>query len=165
MDAKEFKHQLIAGLMEWFPDRTIDSLVCEPKDAKEYCRLVRENVGSHGLNDYEILKTLMNIRRDSNCPKGLNSRRTRILISKILSKIGGDFPAERFKEILVDTVPGVCRNRTVDDLCCYADQAHDYCNRVRHAVGCPNLTDTEVLRSLMNYRKAPVKRARSRSKS
>lgn len=159
MDAKEFKHHLIAGLMDWFPGRTIDSLVCAPKDAKDYCRLVREHLAVEGLNDYEILKTLMNIRRAKQCPTGLKPRRTRTLINKVLERVGCGLAQEQFEDILTDLVPGVCRDRTVDDLCCYADQALDYCERVRRATDCAGLTDNEILRSLMNIRKSPRKRS------
>lgn len=160
MPAKDFKGYLISWLIEWYPARTIDSLVCEPKDAMDYCRRVRDAVENDKLIDYVILKALMNQRRDKLCPKNLSPRRIRVATEKLLADAGCDLTPERFEAVLVDAVPGVCKNKTVDDLCCYADQAADYCERVRRLLGCPTLTDSAILRSLMNQRKTLKERGK-----
>lgn len=160
MQANDFKEYLISWLIEWCPSRTIDSLVCEPRDAMEYCRRVRDALENDKLIDYVILKALMNQRRASQCPRNLSPRRIRVATNKLLAEAGCELTPQRFEAVLVDAVPGVCKDKTVDDLCCYADQAAEYCERVRRLVNCPTLKDSAILRSLMNHRKTLKERGK-----
>jgi transcriptional regulator with XRE-family HTH domain len=45
------------------PSWTIDDLVCHPKEAMEFCDLIRSETNCPELTDDLVLRTLMNIRR------------------------------------------------------------------------------------------------------
>jgi transcriptional regulator with XRE-family HTH domain len=46
------------------PSWTIDDLVCNPDDAKNFCEMIRREANSPKMSDFLILRTLMNIRRN-----------------------------------------------------------------------------------------------------
>ena len=151
---EKFRVRLIEGLIEWFPDRTIDGLVCSPLEAIEYCLKIREGVGSDSLHDAIILKSLMNIRKRKDCPRGLKSSGTRRLLQSELEAVGCKMPANTFKQAVVDCLADMYKSQTIDELLCHPREAHALCNYVRLRLDCQNLSDQLILSTLMNVRKA-----------
>lgn len=63
IDPTQFRELLEERKDLMFPTWTIDDLVCNPDEAKNFCNAIRSEVGGPNLTDYLILRTLMNIRR------------------------------------------------------------------------------------------------------
>ncbi len=155
---EKFRDRLIDGLMDWFPDRTIDSLVCAPMDALDYCDKIREGVGSESLFDAVILKSLMNIRKRKDCPTGLKSIGRRRVVKRELEIAGCKMEAKAFKELVGDCLADMYKSRTIDELVCHPREASALCNYVRNRSECGDLTDEFILSTLMNVRKAANRR-------
>jgi hypothetical protein len=151
---EKFKERLIDGIVVQFPGQTIDGLLCSPLDALAYCDRIREGVGSECLADFVILKALMNIRKSKNCPVGLKQRRTRTVLRTELASIQCPLTAVQFREMVVDTLAGMYRDRTIDELVCQPREARMLCNAVRQQSRCDSIKDQLVLSTLMNVRKA-----------
>ena len=62
--------------------------------------------------------------------------------------------AVQFREMVVDTLAGMYRDRTIDELVCQPREARMLCNAVRQQSRCDSIKDQLVLSTLMNVRKA-----------
>jgi hypothetical protein len=151
---EKFRERLVDGLVEQYPEQTIDGLLCTPLDALAYCERIREGVGSECLADFVILKALMNVRKSKNCPVGLKRNRTRTLLKAELLSAGCESDAAQFRELVVDCLSAMYRDRTVDELVCQPREARMFCNYVRQQARCSALRDQLILSTLMNVRKA-----------
>lgn len=151
---EKFRARLIDGLMESYPGRTIDGLLCVPSDALEYCATIREGVGTESLHDAVILKTLMNIRKQKDCPTGLQSKGGRRMLKRELVNVGCELAARDFRELVGDCLADMYKSRTIDEMLCHPREARALCNYVRSRSGCASLTDELVLSTLVNVRKA-----------
>ena len=151
---EKFRERLIENLMDQFPEVTIDDLVCAPTDALEFCNTIREGYGSEYLSDTVILKSLMNIRKRKDCPKGLKSRGRRRVLKKELLNAGCYADPDTFKELVVDLMNQSFGEQTVDELVCQPREARMLCNAVREKAECNELPDDLILGTLMNVRKA-----------
>ncbi len=63
LSAPAFRHRLEELKAATSPSWTVDDLVCHPNDAIAYCDHVRADMGCSNLEDFLILKTLMNNRK------------------------------------------------------------------------------------------------------
>lgn len=151
---EKFRERLVDGLIEQYPGQTIDGLLCTPLDALAYCDRIREGVGSECLADFVILKALMNIRKSKNCPIGLKRNRTRTVLKTELTSAGCQMESALFRDLVVDCLSGMYRDRTVDELVCQPREARMYCNYIRQKTRCNGLQDQLILSTLMNVRKA-----------
>lgn len=151
---EKFRERLVDGLVEQYPDQTIDGLLCTPLDSLAYCDRIREGVGSRCLADFLILKALMNIRKSKSCPVGLKRNRNRTVLKSELLSVGYKIEAARFRELVVDCLFGMYRDRTIDELVCQPREARMFCNFVRQQTRCNDLRDQLILSTLMNVRKA-----------
>lgn len=151
---EKFRERLIDNLVSDFPEKTIDELICTPTDALDYCNRIRQGVGSECLSDVVILKALVNIRKQKNCPTGLKSRGRRRIVKKELLNAGCDLDPLLFKDLVVDALAGMFRDLTIDELVCQPREARSLCNYVRTKAECPQLSDDFILSTLMNVRKA-----------
>lgn len=152
---EKFKERLIDGLMQSFPGRTIDGLVCEPMEALKFCDLIRQGVGSESMADVVILKSLMNIRRRKDCPVGLKPARTQRFLKNELADCGCEIPPKAFRELLVNCLADMYKSRTIDELLCHPREAGALCNYIRRKADCAQLPDRLILSTLMNGRKSP----------
>jgi hypothetical protein len=71
-----------------------------------------------------------------------------------LSSIGCEIEAAQFRELVVDCLSAMYRDRTVDELVCQPREARMFCNYVRQQARCSALRDQLILSTLMNVRKA-----------
>jgi hypothetical protein len=58
-----FKKRLVDIMSERFTGRTIDDLVCRPREAARFCDLIRDCTHCRALPNQLILRTLMNVRK------------------------------------------------------------------------------------------------------
>ena len=151
---EKFEMRLIDCLMDSFPNKTIDDMVCEPRNSILFCHTIRNQVASEALHDAIILKTLMNIRKRKNCPTGLKTIRKRKTLKKKLQEIGCDIPAMEFRELVVDCFGSMYKSITIDEIVCHPREALALCNFVRMKSGNEDLPDKLILQTLMNIRKA-----------
>ncbi len=149
-----FRERLINRLMEWFPGRTIDGLICRPAEALRYCDQMRSDVGSSSLCDIVILKALVNIRKQTKAPTGLLAKTTRRNVKNELMSAGCDLEPDAFKELATDCLSGMYKDTTIDETLCHPREALALCNYVRQQAGCTGLADEFILSTIMNYRKA-----------
>lgn len=63
VSAAEFRDRIDELRAVMFPNWTADDLVCHPRDATTYCERVRTQIGCGRLDDFLILKTLLNVRK------------------------------------------------------------------------------------------------------
>ena len=148
-----FRDRLIAKLLDAFPGRSIDSVVCRPHDAIKYCQMIRKDTTSNPP-DVVILKTLMNIRRKSSCPTGLKSPKARKHLKSKLNEIGCDIDDGEFRELVNDCLAEMYHNQTIDELLCHPLEAAALCVYVRNHGRSDVLTDEIILGTLLNNRKA-----------
>ncbi len=151
---EKFKERLIDTIQEDFPGLTIDDLVCEPDRALAYCERIRDEAEAPNLHDPVILKTLMNIRRNKLCPRELKIKRHRINLDRALREHDCDLSPKEFREDLVDAFASMYKSRTIDELLCHPREARAFCNYSRSRLGCVELPNSLILRTLMNVRKA-----------
>lgn len=64
-------------LSQWNRNWSIDELLCHPKDAVEFCRLVRSKLSRPTLTDYEICKSMINGRKRSRTVPDVRHKRPR----------------------------------------------------------------------------------------
>lgn len=147
-----FRDRLIAKLLKAFPGRSIDSVVCCPPDAINYCELIRKDVASNPP-DVVILKALMNIRRKKSCPTGLKSPQTKKHLKSKLSEIGCTIEDGRFRELVNDCLADMYHSQTIDEILCHPPEAAALCNYVRARGKSDVLTDELILTTLLNNRK------------
>jgi hypothetical protein len=151
---EKFRERLTDGLAASFPGRSIDSLVCTPLDALTYCEKIRDGVGSQTLCDVVILKSLMNIRKQKDCPTGLKSAGPRRNLKRDLQDAVCRLEAKAFKELVGDCLADMYKSRTIDEMICHPREARALCNYIRSRAQCTSLTDDLILSTLMNVRKA-----------
>lgn len=151
---EKFKERLIEGVIGFFPGQTIDGLVCNPLQSLEYCNKIRAGVGTESLADVVILKALMNIRKRKDCPTGLKPLRTRRILKNELAACGCLVTPEAFKQLVVDGLADMYKNRTIDELVCHPREARMLCNYIRGRAECESMPDPLILSTLMNVRKA-----------
>lgn len=151
---EKFKERLIDGLTNWFPGRSIDSIVCNPEDALAYCHQIFEGIGAEYLHEAVILKTLMNIRKSKHCPTDLRSKGPRRHLTTRLRDAGCDIPADDFRDLVCDCLADMYKSRTIDEIVCHPKQAHVLCNFARMKAKCDDLSDELILNTIMNVRKA-----------
>jgi hypothetical protein len=149
-----FRDRLIRILTSQYPGRTIDALVCSPREALTYCNDVREEVGSECLFDGVILKALMNIRKRKDCPTGLRKPRSRRNLQRELQEAGCRMDASAFKELTIDCLADMYKSLTIDEIVCHPREAMALCNYARMRARCEHLPDDLILSTLMNIRKA-----------
>lgn len=152
--ADEFKRRLIETMTRQYEGRSIDGLVLEPDDSREYCNEIRRQLVSNDIHDAVILKALMNIRRQKNAPTGLSAAGPRKNYAKGLREAGCDMEAKEFKEFVFDSVPAMYKEQNVDGLLCHPIEAKSFCRFVRARLGCDKLTDNFILSAMMAERKA-----------
>jgi transcriptional regulator with XRE-family HTH domain len=63
LDVTGFRERIDELRVLMFPNWTADDLVCHPRDACNYCDKVRSAIGCDKLEDFVILKALLNIRK------------------------------------------------------------------------------------------------------
>lgn len=148
-----FRTRLIDTLLQAFPGRSIDSVVCRPSDAIEYCEIIREDITSNPP-DVVILKTLMNIRRKKSCPTGLRSPGTRKTLKAKLNEVGCIIDENAFRDLVNDCLGDMYHSQTIDEVLCHPVEAAALCAYVRKRSGSPVLTDELILVTLVNNRKA-----------
>ena len=149
-----FRMRLIKRLIEWFPNRTIDGLICRPAEALSYCEQMRSDVGSYSLCDAVILKALVNIRKQKKCPTGLLATTARRNVKLELAGASCNLTPEVFKELANDCLSGMYKDATIDETLCHPREALALCNYVRQTADCRSLADEFILSTIMNYRKA-----------
>lgn len=147
-----FRDRLIDKLCKSFPGRSIDSVVCCPRDALRYCEMIRKDVTSNPP-DVVILKTLMNIRRAKSCPTGLKSLRTKKPLKSKLSEIGCEIGDVAFRDLVSDCLADMYHSRTIDEILCHPPEAAALCNYVRTRGKSEMLADELILTTLLNNRK------------
>lgn len=147
-----FRDRLIDKLLKAFPGRSIDSVVCCPSDAIDYCEMIREDVTSNPP-DVVILKALMNIRRKKSCPTGLKSPQTKKHLKAKLREIGCTIEEGTFREFVGDCLADMYHNQTIDEILCHPHEAAALCNYVRARGKSDVLTDELILTTLLNNRK------------
>ncbi len=59
----EFKQIVVDCLADMYKSRTIDELVCQPREARMLCNYARRRTNCSALPDQLILATLMNVRK------------------------------------------------------------------------------------------------------
>jgi hypothetical protein len=150
----EFRQRLIRGLIEWFPETTIDDLLCRPKDSRTFCDLVRQAVCSEWLPDAVILKALMNARKVKGCPRKLKLLKSCRNLIQDLRSAGCPMKPAEFKESVVDCLADMYKNRTIDELLCHPREAKGLCQYARRKARSERLPDDLILSTLMNVRKA-----------
>lgn len=148
-----FRELLIATLLNEFPERSIDSLVCRPPDALTYCNKIRKAISSNPP-DVVILKTLMNIRRAKSSPTGLKSPRTKKHLKIKLDEVGCTIDVKLFRDLLTDCLADMYHCRTIDEILCHPPEAAALCNYVRIRSKSEVLTDELILTTLLNNRKS-----------
>jgi hypothetical protein len=62
MDAKMFRELVVERHRVMHPNWTEDDLVCHPDEAKNYCAVIRSEVGAP-VPDHVILRSLLNARK------------------------------------------------------------------------------------------------------
>lgn len=149
----DFRRRLIERLLNDFPGRSIDSVVCRPRDAIRYCEMIRDDYESHPP-DVVILKTLMNIRRSKSCPTGLKSPQSRKRLKTKLSEIGCPIGEDEFRVLVSDCLADMYKSQTIDEVLCHPHEAAALCNYVRARGKSDVLTDELILTTIMNNRKA-----------
>lgn len=149
-----FKKVLITTLFSEFPGRSIDSVLCRPSDALDYCKMVRKAIASDPP-DIVILKTLVNIRRGKSCPTGLKSNSERKFLRTRLREIGCTIEEHAFRELVNDCLASMYHNQTIDEVLCHPCEARALCQYVRNRRGCDVLTEELILGTLLNNRKSP----------
>jgi len=147
-----FRERLIGKLLKEFSGRSIDSVVCCPPDAINYCEMIREEVASNPP-DVVILKALMNIRRKKSCPTGLKSPQTKKRLKAKLSEIGCAIDDDKFRELVGDCLADMYHSQTIDEILCHPPEAAALCNYVRARGKSDILTDEIILTTLLNNRK------------
>ena len=148
-----FRGRLINKLLNAFPRRSIDSVVCNPADAIRYCQLIRKDIASNPP-DVVILKTLMNIRRVRSCPTGLKSLGGRKFLKTKLKEVGCTIEPDDFRELVNECLAGMYKSQTIDEVLCHPPEAAALCAYVRSRAASNVLTDEIILGTLMNNRKA-----------
>ncbi|MCO8124510.1 hypothetical protein NHH03_22415 [Stieleria sp. TO1_6] len=151
---EQFKKRLLGLFAEHMPGKTLDDLVCEPSQAREYCEIVRKDTDLEWMPDVVPLKTLLNIRKKKDCPKGLKRERTNRRLDKRLKDAGCKMKPDAFRDLLVNAHVDMYKNQTVDNLVCHPREARQLCQFVRNKAKCPDLSDEMILSTLMNVRKA-----------
>jgi hypothetical protein len=154
---EEFRGRLIDRLIEWFPETTIDELVCNPANAREYCRRLTNDIGNGSPQGHVMLKALMNIRRNGSCPVGLKPRAGRKNLQRELNSCGCEMDANAFKDFACDCLADMYKSRTIDDVLCYPDQSSELCKYARSKCGLDSLPDELILSTPMNVRKSSGK--------
>lgn len=148
-----FRARLIDKLLNAFPGRSIDSVVCRPPDAIQYCNMIREDLTSNPP-DVVILKTLMNIRRKKSCPTGLKSLKAKKQLKSKLNEVGCNISDGDFRELVNDCLADMYHNQTIDEVLCHPPEAAALCVYVRNRGECDVLTEEIILGTLLNNRKA-----------
>ena len=151
---EKFRERLIDNLIHMFSGTTIDDLVCTPTDALAFCNSIREGVASEYLSDIVILKALINIRKQKNCPTDLKSRGKRRNVKRTLLTAGCGLDPTSFKDLVADCCAGMWRDLTIDELVCQPREAKALCNYVRLKADNDTLSDNFILSTLMNVRKS-----------
>lgn len=152
---EKFRERLIDELMERFKGETIDSLVCQPPQAERFCERIREEYGCAKLSDYVVLKTLMNIRRRKDCPRGLCPSPSRRRLDTKLAAEGVNVKGDEFNDVVANCFAELFRNMTVDDVLCDPKCSIQLCKAVRSKLACDYLSDSLILSTLLNSRKSP----------
>lgn len=150
----EFRDRLIAGLVEWYPGRSIDGLVCIPKDSDAYCHRIRDQMDCQDLPLVVILKTLMNRRRSKKCPTGLARKGSKIHLASALREFDCLASPSGFRALVSDCLADMYKSRTIDEILCYPKQSKELCDYVRSSIACEKLPDELILTTLMNNRKS-----------
>lgn len=65
IEADQFKLLACDCLADMYKSRTIDEVVCYPREANGLCNYVRNQAGCQGLADELILSTIMNVRKSA----------------------------------------------------------------------------------------------------
>lgn len=151
---ERFRTLLLETLEEVFPGSTIDSILCQPSNALDYCKVVRKAIAAPRLLDAVILKALVNLRKVKRCPKGLGGRITRRNLRKELQMCGCDLEPHEFRTLVADCFADMYKSRTVDELLSYPPEAEGLCLYVRGQAGCRQLPFDLILATLMNNRKS-----------
>lgn len=151
---EKFRGRLIDMLQELFPGYTIDDLVCTPEDATRYCSSIREELDSAFMPDFEILKSLMNVRKRKDCPTGLKSDGTRRYLEKDLVASGCRKTVAEFKSHVVHVLGKKFGLATVDDILCDPKDAVEFAAAVQAKAGFEMIPTEVCLRAIINMRKS-----------
>ncbi|WP_437193573.1 hypothetical protein [Planctomicrobium sp. SH527] len=152
----QFNNLLIETLIDSFPGRNIDRLICVPKDAVGYAKVIQKTQGAQLIPEYVILKALMNIRRRKEFPKGLAPERRRLLQTR-LNQLNCSISAEFFRELCSDCLADMYKQQTIDEVLCHPNEATALCDFVRRKGKCDYYTNELILSTLLNIRKAAGK--------
>ncbi len=76
-----------------------------------------------------------------------------INLALALADLDCDCDADEFRDILVELHAAICPSWTVDELLAHPRDALADCTAVRRRVGCSDLPDELILKSLTNARK------------
>ena len=72
--ADEFREKVEKMKATMYPSWTADDLVCHPDEAKQFCDMIRKIRTCGQLEDYIVLRTLLNARkRTRSCTRPLQS--------------------------------------------------------------------------------------------
>ena len=63
---------------------------------------------------------------------------------------GCDLTAEEFRELLIDSLASMYRDQTIDELLCHPFEASDFTGYVGRRARCRELSNSLILRSLVN---------------
>lgn len=61
--AKSFRELTCDSFADMYKSRTIDNIVCHPREAMKLCNYVRKRGDNPSLTDHLILTTIMNVRK------------------------------------------------------------------------------------------------------
>jgi hypothetical protein len=78
----------------------------------------------------------------------------RMTLDDELEELKVDMTSADFLELLEEQLKVLYPLWSVDDLVCHPDDAADYRGHIRRKVGCPEMTDCLILKSLMNARRS-----------
>lgn len=71
-----------------------------------------------------------------------------------LEECGCNLAPIEFRDLLVERKNSTTPAWTIDELVCHPDDAKEFCGLIRRETNCPAMTDSLILRTLMNVRRS-----------